>query len=80
MGAGLRWDRENLPELKLDRWWKWVLLPGVVILWFGYMFPDSGVRGAVVSARRARSPIMTVYYSLAFYGVAIFSILVLTAS
>jgi hypothetical protein len=72
MGVELRWDRENLPEIKMDRWWKWLLLPGVVILWFGYMFPDSGVRGAVVSAKQARSPIMTIYYSLAFYGGLLF--------
>ncbi len=63
----------------MDRWWKWLLLPGMAILWFGYMFPESGVRGSVASARRARSPAMTVCYSLAFYAMAVFFILLILA-
>ncbi len=63
-GTSMDWSRENLAGVNFDRRWKLFLLPGMIILWCSYMFPDSGRTGA---ARRARSPIMTVMYSIAFY-------------
>ena len=43
------------------------LLPGRVVLWLGYMFPSKGYGSVRKSARHARSPIMTFFYSLAFW-------------
>lgn len=61
------WRRENLPGIRLDRPWKRLLLPGLVIQWLIYMFP-SGRYGSILSeTRQARSPLMTYIYSAAFY-------------
>ena len=43
------------------------LLPGRVLLWFGYMFPGKGYSKVRQSARAARSPIMTFIGSTAFW-------------
>lgn len=68
----MHWSRENLAGVKFDRPWKWLLLPGVIILWFSYMFPNSGVASTVASTRHARSPIMTYAYSAIFYLALLF--------
>lgn len=61
------WSKENLLGIKFDRPWKWLLMPGVVLLWLSYMFPRSGISATVASSRHARSPIMTIAYSGVFY-------------
>lgn len=43
------------------------LAPGRVILWLQYMFPQNGIRGVALSARHAKSPLMTWFYSIAFW-------------
>jgi hypothetical protein len=50
-------------------WWMFIL-PGRVILWFGYMFP-RGVGGVFGSARRRKSPVIEISYSITFYLVFI---------
>jgi hypothetical protein len=61
------WGRENKPRVIFDSSWKWLLLPGLVIQWFLYMFP-GGRYGRVVSETRvSRSLLMTYVISAAFY-------------
>ncbi len=60
-------SRDNIPGVALDRPWKYLLVPGVVIQWFIYMNPRRGFQGIARSSRRARSPIMTYCYSVTFY-------------
>lgn len=62
----MNWDRENLLGIKFDAHWKWLLLPGIVILWAGYMFPSPG--NGIGSGRRVRSPLVTIGYSVGFYA------------
>mgnify|MGYP006101939475 FL=1 len=50
------------------------LLPGRVILWLGYMFPEKGYKAIRQSARHARSPIMTYLWSTAFWGLLVASV------
>lgn len=65
------WGRENKPRVSFDSAWKWLLLPGLVIQWFLYMFP-GGRYGRVVSETRvSRSLLMTYVISVAFYLLAI---------
>ncbi|BAB51278.1 hypothetical protein [Mesorhizobium japonicum] len=73
------WQRENIPDLKFDRRWKWLLAPGLFFQWFIYMFP-SGNHGSIVRAtRHARSPVMTYIFSAAFYLFAAGYIIILLA-
>jgi hypothetical protein len=65
----MRWNRDNLAGIKFNRPWKWLLLPGVILLWLEFMIPSKKI---IVSARRARSPLMTTVYSIAFYAVGLF--------
>jgi hypothetical protein len=51
----------------MDRPWKWVLLPGIVIQWFLYMFPSGGFGRVVSDTRISRSPLMTYYLNAVFY-------------
>lgn len=37
-------SRDNIPGVALDRPWKYLLVPGVVIQWFIYMNPRRGFR------------------------------------
>lgn len=74
------WGRENTPRVAFDRPWKWLLLPGVVIQWFMYMFPTGGFAKVVSDTRIARSPLMTYFLSFAFYGVVLFGLLFTIAS
>lgn len=62
------WRGTNISGTTFDKPWKWLLLPGVIIQWFQYMFPGRGFRRIVSDTRTARSPLMTYYYSAAFYG------------
>ena len=39
------------------------LLPGRIILWFNFMFPSRGYKNVRQTARHARSPFMTFFYS-----------------
>jgi hypothetical protein len=58
-------EQERTPS-----WW-FLFLPGKVTLWFAYMFPKT--MGSVFgSARRIKSPIVQVWFSLLFYAFAIF--------
>ena len=43
------------------------LFPGRAILWIQYMFPGSTYRKVRMSSRHARSPIMTIIYSISFW-------------
>lgn len=52
------------------------LIPGRVILWINYMMPGKGYSAVRQSARNARSPIMTLIYSIGFWvllGYAIYA-------
>lgn len=71
------WRGANISGTTFDRPWKWLLLPGLIIQWFQYMFPGRGFRRVVSDTRTARSPLMTYYYSAAFYGFVLIVILVL---
>jgi len=46
---------------------EFVLLPGRAVLLLGYMFSAKGYCSVRKSARHARNPIMTFFYSLAFW-------------
>ena len=50
-------------------WWWIFLMPGKVILWIQYMFPDR-IGGVFGSARRRNVPLLQLLYSLVFYLVA----------
>jgi hypothetical protein len=61
------WQRENKPGVPVNNAWKWLLLPGLVIQWFLYMFPSGGFSKVVSDTRVARSPFMTYFISGIFY-------------
>jgi hypothetical protein len=42
-------------------------IPGRIILWLGYMFPGKNYSKVRMSARHARSPIMSFVYSTVFW-------------
>lgn len=65
------WGSENKSGVKFDRPVMWLLLPGVIIQWFLYMFPSGGFGRVVSDTRIARSPLMTYVLSVAFYLSAI---------
>jgi len=44
-----------------------ILLPGRILLWLSYMFPGKGYGKVRQTARHARSPIMTIAYSIMFW-------------
>jgi hypothetical protein len=67
-------SRDNIPGFVFDRTWKALLIPGVVIQWFMYMNPQRGMSGVAGTSRRARSPIMTYWYSFMFYAAVIYLI------
>lgn len=73
-------SRDNIPGIELDRAWKYLLVPGVVIQWFIYMNPRRGFQGVAKSSRRARSPIMTYCYSVTFYMGVIWMLFALSAA
>lgn len=47
-------------------WWWIFVMPGKVILWIQYMFPERLV-GVFGSARRRNVPLIQVLYSIYFY-------------
>lgn len=59
-------------------WWAFIM-PGKVILWIAYMFPESF--GSIFgSARRRNIPLLQVAYSIAFYAiVSVASIFILAS-
>jgi hypothetical protein len=59
--------RDNLSGTSFDKPWKYVLVPGMVIQWWMYMNPGRGFHGLAVSARTARSPLMTYILSGMFW-------------
>lgn len=65
--ASREFRRDNLPGITFDKPWKYVLLPGVVAQWWMYMNPGRGFHGLAVSARTARSPLMTYILSAIFW-------------
>jgi hypothetical protein len=65
--ASREFRRDNLPGISLDKPWKFVLIPGIVLQWWMYMNPRRGFHGLVISARTARSPLMTYILSAAFW-------------
>lgn len=56
-------------------WWL-LYMPGTVIMWFEYMFPNQ-LSGTFGTARRRNIPFFQIAYSLGFYAVVIFIGLVL---
>lgn len=63
--------RDNLDGTKQQNiLFRLYLFPGKMILWLKYMSPEKGK--AIVSGRRARSPIFTFITATAFWGVVIF--------
>lgn len=66
--SGMGWEKENIPRLRIDRPWKYVLIPGLVIQWFMYMFPSGKYASVVSSTRISRSQIGTYFYSSLFYA------------
>jgi hypothetical protein len=71
----MSWSRENIAGLKLDRPWKFFLVPGAVIQWFIYIFPSGTFSSVLSETRQARSPIMTVVYSAVFWLFLLFAAL-----
>jgi hypothetical protein len=69
------WSRENIAGLKLDRPWKYLLIPGAVVQWFIYMFPSGKFNSVVSETRQARSPVMTLVYSAGFWVLLLVAIL-----
>ena len=65
--ASREFRRDNLPGISFDKPWKYVLFPGVVVQWWMYMNPGRGFHGLAVSARTARSPLMTYVLSAIFW-------------
>lgn len=64
-------SRNNDEPLSKRPFWWWILfMPGVVILWFDYMFPNK-VTGVFGSARRRNVPLFQIVYSLVFYAMLI---------
>lgn len=63
-----RTSRDRLDGTEKKSWKKELFLaPGRLILWIQYMFPQNGMRGIAMSARHAKSPIMTWLYSGLFW-------------
>lgn len=59
--------RDNLAGVSFDGPWRFALIPGAIIQWWMYMNPGRGFHGVAVSARVARSPIMTYVLSVVFW-------------
>ena len=51
------------------------LAPGRTALWILYMFPGTGYQQVRMSARHARSPMMTFIYSLIIWGFIAFGVI-----
>lgn len=63
-----RVNRDRLDGTEKRSWKKELFLaPGRLLLWIQYMNPQGGIRGVAISARHARSPIMTWLYSIGFW-------------
>lgn len=60
-------NRDNLPGTDRKGFIKIVELPGKVILWIFYMLPSGGYAKTRMSARWARSPIMTLIVGGVFW-------------
>lgn len=76
--ASREFHRDNLPGVSLDKPWKLVLIPGVVLQWWIYMHPGRGFHGLAVSARTARSPLMTYILSATFWiGLIVLALILL---
>jgi hypothetical protein len=65
--ASREFRRDNLPGVSLDKPWKYILIPGVVLQWWIYMNPGRGFHGLAVSARTAKSPLMAYILSAVFW-------------
>src|SRR5258708_941578 len=63
-----RVDNSDISERSV--WWWIFVMPGRVILWFEYMFPES-IRSVFGSARRRNIPLIQILYSIYFYVAAI---------
>lgn len=61
------WQYDNTTNFRLDRKWKLLLIPGLVIQWFLFMFPSGRYSSIVSATRQSHSPLMTWFYSAAFY-------------
>jgi hypothetical protein len=79
MKRGL-WRRENPSGVPFESAWEWLLLPGLVVQWFLYMFPTGGFAKVVSDTRVAKSPLMTYFISGIFYLLVLFILLVVIVS
>jgi len=62
--------RNDEPLSKKPFWWWILFMPGTIILWFDYMFPNK-ISGVFGSARRRNVPLFQIVYSLFFYAMLI---------
>jgi hypothetical protein len=53
------WRGANISGTTFDKPWKWLLLPGVIIQWFQYMFPGRGFRRVVSDIAKMNREIKT---------------------
>ena len=76
-----RTSRDRLDGTEKKSWVKEIfLVPGRLILWFNYMFPAKGMQNITKSARHAKSPIMTWFYSIVFWATSIFLLFAIIVS
>jgi hypothetical protein len=69
---GLNLQRDNLSKVGGGPLSRFLLLPGIVILWLEYMNTGKKSYARIrQDGRRAKSPLMVVFYSLAFWAAAI---------
>lgn len=62
---------DQSPSSGRSVWWWIFFMPGSVMLWFEYMFPRS-ISGSMGSARRRKSQLVQLWYTLGLYAVVIF--------
>ena len=50
-----------------SKFYEFYTIPGRIILWLQYMFPEKGYAKTRQTSRHARSPLMTFFYSTGFW-------------
>lgn len=59
--------RDNIPRVRIDRLWKVLLVPALIIQWLIYMNPARGIQGVAQTTRIARSPFFTYAISVCLW-------------
>ncbi len=80
----MRSNKDSYHESKLSYYWHkivWliVFMPGAVILWVQYMFPNNFAT-AIGSARRRKSRLVQFWYTITFYLLVTVFVLVIIHS